>query len=49
MAPGIPNQDEVLIHQPPEQFVNLMHDQFNNEIKWLVGNSLPSNPMERYS
>jgi hypothetical protein len=26
MAPGIPNQDEVLLHQPPEQFVNLMHD-----------------------
>lgn len=36
MAPGIPNQDEVLCHQPPEAFVNMMHEQFNNEIPWLV-------------
>lgn len=26
MAPGIPNQDEVLCHQPPEAFVNMMHE-----------------------
>lgn len=42
MAPGIPNQDEVLMHQPPEAFMNLMHDQFNNEIKWLVGGTFPN-------
>ena len=36
MAPGIPNQDEVLCHQPPETFVNMIHEQFNNEMPWLV-------------
>eukprot|EP00347_Sterkiella_histriomuscorum_P014376 403361104 len=42
MAPGIPNQDEVLCHQPPETFVNLMHDQFNNEVQWMVGSKFPN-------
>ena len=26
MAPGVPNQDEVLNHYPPEGFVNMMHE-----------------------
>lgn len=39
MAPGVPTQDEVLPH-PEENFQKMIHDQFNNEIPWLIRNKL---------